>query len=333
MYIIAEIGQAHEGSLGIAHSYIDALADTGVDAVKFQTHIADAESSIYEPFRKKFSYEDKMRIDYWRRMEFTYEQWKDLKKHCEDMGMEFVSSPFSNAAVNLLEKLGVKRYKVGSGEVANFLMLDKIARTGKPILLSSGLSSFGELDKVFSFLDDFENDLSVLQCTTAYPTKPEEWGLNIIQDLKTRYGVPVGFSDHSGDIFACMGATALGAEILEFHVVFDKRMFGPDSKASLTIDEVHTLVRGVRMLEKSLENPSEKKIEPSTENLKNIFEKSLAVNRDISKNEIIHFTDLEAKKPKFHGIEASKYQEVVGKKVNRNLKKWDFLKFEYLENS
>lgn len=333
MYIIAEIGQAHEGSLGIAHSYIDALADTGVNAVKFQTHIADAESSIHEPFRKKFSYEDKKRQDYWRRMEFTFEQWQGLKSHCEENGMEFLSSPFSNAAVDLLEKLDVKRYKIGSGEVTNFLMLEKIARTGKPIILSSGLSSYRELDDVFSFLGNFENELSILQCTTAYPTKPEEWGLNVIRNLKERYNAPVGFSDHSGDIFACLGATALGAELLEFHVVFDKRMFGPDAKASLTIDEASTLVRGVKMLRKSLTNPVEKEVDSSMKELKNIFEKSLAVNRDISKNEVISFSDLEAKKPKSYGIDASKYQNVIGKKVTRDLKKWDFLKFEYLENS
>jgi N-acetylneuraminate synthase len=333
MLIIVEIGQAHEGSLGIAHSYIDALADTGVDAVKFQTHIAEAESSIQEPFRKKFSYEDERRIDYWQRMEFTVEQWRGLKDHCEAREMEFISSPFSNAAVDLLEELGVNRYKIGSGEVTNFLMLEKIAKTGKPILLSSGMSSYHELDDVLSFLNNFENEISILQCTTAYPTKPEEWGLNVIQELKNRYNIPVGFSDHSGDIFACLSAASLGADILEFHAVFDKRMFGPDSKASLTIDEIGTLVRGVRMVTKSLNDPIEKNDNHSFKQLKDIFGKSLAVNRDIKKDEIISFDDLESKKPKNIGIDASKYQDVIGKKVNRDLKKWDFLKFEHLENT
>src|SRR6476620_1801526 len=128
--IIAEIAQAHEGSLGIAHSYIDALKPTGVNVVKFQTHIAAAESSAFEPFRVKFSFEDETRYDYWKRMEFTPEQWAGLKKHCEDCGLEFISSPFSNAAVDLLESLNVKRYKIGSGEVTNRLMMEKIAKTG-----------------------------------------------------------------------------------------------------------------------------------------------------------------------------------------------------------
>src|SRR6056297_1659916 len=229
MQLIAEIAQAHDGSLGIAHSYIDALADSGVDAVKFQTHIAEAESSMHEPFRTKFSYEDKNRYDYWKRMEFTLEQWEGLKKHCEEKNVEFLSSPFSISAVELLEKIGVKRYKIGSGEINNFLLLRKIAKTGKPIILSSGMSSFSELDKTLEFLQKFDNSLSILQCTTAYPTTPEQWGLNVITELKKRYEMPVGFSDHSGDIYACLAATALGAEILEFHVVFDKRMFGPDA--------------------------------------------------------------------------------------------------------
>ena len=133
VFIIAEIGQAHEGSLGILHSYIDALEDTGVDAIKFQTHIAEAESSEYEPFRVKFSYEDATRYEYWKRMEFTLEQWKGIKKHCDEVGLEFISSPFSNMAVDWLEELGVQKYKIGSGEVNNYLMLEKIAKTGKDI--------------------------------------------------------------------------------------------------------------------------------------------------------------------------------------------------------
>ncbi|MBA2561832.1 MAG: N-acetylneuraminate synthase family protein, partial [Chitinophagaceae bacterium] len=145
-YIIAEIGQAHEGSLGIAHSYIDALAETGIDAIKFQTHIAEAESSIYEPFRIKFSYEDNSRVEYWKRMEFTKDQWKGLKQHCEERGLEFLSSPFSNAAVALLEGLGINKFKIGSGEVNNFLLLNQVANTGKDIILSSGMSNYEELD-------------------------------------------------------------------------------------------------------------------------------------------------------------------------------------------
>lgn len=330
MQLIAEIAQAHDGSLGIAHSYIDVLADSGVDAIKFQTHIAEAESSNYEPFRTNFSYEDKTRYDYWKRMEFTPDQWAGLKKHCDDKNIEFLSSPFSNAAVDLLEDIGVKRYKIGSGEINNFLLLRKIAETGKPIILSSGMSSFSELDQTMKFLQEFDNHLSILQCTTAYPTKPEQWGLNVLTELKKRYGLPVGFSDHSGDIYACLAATALGAEILEFHAVFDKRMFGPDAKASLSIDEVKRLVRGVREIRLSLSHEIDKNQNRQFEDLKNIFEKSLAVNKELKKGSILQFSDLEAKKPKGHGIDASEYDNVIGKKITKDLKKWEFLNYNHL---
>ena len=195
-FIIAEIAQAHEGSLGIAHSYIDALANTGVNAVKFQTHIADAESSEHENFRINFSYEDVTRFDYWKRMEFTIEQWDGLKKHCDDLGLEFISSPFSCAAVDLLEKIGVNKYKIGSGETSNFLMLQKIAETGKDILLSSGMSSFSEIDETLNFLKPFKNNIALFQCTTEYPTSPDTWGLNVITEMKSKYQLPIGFSDH-----------------------------------------------------------------------------------------------------------------------------------------
>ena len=131
MFLIGEIGQAHEGSLGMALSYIDALADAGVDAVKFQVHNAEAESSKFEPFRINFSKQDNTRFDYWKRMEFSPEQWKILKERCDEREVEFLASPFSNAAVDLLEELDVRRYKIGSGEVSNFLLLEKIAKTAR----------------------------------------------------------------------------------------------------------------------------------------------------------------------------------------------------------
>ena len=298
IYTIAEIAQAHEGSLGILHSYIDALAQSGVDAVKFQTHIAHAESSEYEPFRVKFSYEDATRYDYWKRMEFTPPQWREIKTHCDEAGVDFISSPFSNAAVDLLEDVGVQAYKIGSGEVNNLLMLEKIARTGKPVILSSGMSSFAELDETVAFLRDRNVDFSILQCTTAYPTEPEEWGLNVIGELKERYDVPVGFSDHSGDIFACLAAAACGAEILEFHAVFDRRMFGPDAKASLTIDEIARLVEGTRQIATAHAHPVDKNDNRRFGELKSIFEKSLAVNKDLPAGHILTFDDLEAKNQK-----------------------------------
>lgn len=317
--------------MGIAHSYIDALAKTGVDAVKFQVHIAEAESSEFEPFRVKFSTQDKTRYDYWKRMEFSLEQWQELKSHCEEAGVEFMASPFSNAAVELLEKLEVKRYKIGSGEIPNFLMLEKIAATGKPVILSSGMSSFEELDRTVRFLQKKNVKYSILQCTTAYPTQPLNYGLNVIQELKQRYAVPVGYSDHSAKIETCIAASALGAEILEFHAVFSRNMFGPDASSSLEIDEIKQLVSAVKNLEQAQQHPINKEDNSAFSELKNIFEKSLSVNKSLPAGHVITFEDLESKKPKGYGIDASKFQEVIGKKLVGGMEKWDFLNVDDLE--
>jgi len=329
-FIIAEIGQAHEGSLGILHSYIDAVATTGVDAIKFQTHIAEAESSIHEPFRVKFSYEDDTRMDYWRRMEFSPNQWAGIKEHCEQVGLEFMSSPFSCAAVDLLNDLGMEKFKVGSGEVNNFLLLEKLKQTGKEILLSSGMSSFYELDKSIEFLSPVKERISLFQCTTSYPTPAERVGLNIIQEMKDRYNLPIGLSDHSGTIYPCLAASALGAELLEVHVTFDKSMFGPDSTSSLTIGELKQLVDGVRFNDTSLNKKIDKNDLTQYESLKLIFEKSLCINKDLPKGHILSFEDLESKKPAKYGIPCNEYKSVVGKALGRNIKKYDFLNSEDL---
>lgn len=330
-YLIAEIAQAHEGSLGILHSYIDAVSKTGVQAIKFQMHIAEAESSVHEPFRVKFSREDDTRFDYWKRMQFSLNQWKGIKTHCDEVSLDFICSPFSNLAVDWLEEIGVKIYKIGSGEVNNLLLLEKICATGKPIIISSGMSSFEELDKTVNFLKSKNAQFSILQCTTAYPTKPEQFGLNVIKELKDRYDVPIGFSDHSAKVATGIAAVALGAEILEFHVVFHRDIFGPDAIASLTIEETKLLVESVHEIQLSMDNPIDKNNNNQFKELKSIFEKSLAVNKDLPINHVITFDDLESKKPKGYGISATDFRKVIGKKLNKQKSQWDFLNEEDLE--
>lgn len=324
MLTIAEIGQAHNGSFEKLCEYIDAVAETGVSAIKFQTHIAEAESSIHEPFRVKFS-DDATRYDYWKRMEFTQEQWIEIGERCKSHGLIFISSPFSNKAVDVLEKAGVAQYKIGSGEVNNFLLLKKVIETEKPIIISSGMSSIEELDATVSFLKQHHANFSILQCTTSYPTKPQDFGLNVIQELKERYQVTVGFSDHSAEIPTGIAAVALGAEILEFHVVFSKDDFGPDVSSSLTMEETTALVKGVRSISEALIQPINKFDNTAFTDLKNIFEKSLAVNKDLIAGHILSFDDLEGKKPKGYGLDASKFESVIGKSLSRELKQWDFL--------
>jgi N-acetylneuraminate synthase len=323
--VVAEIAQAHDGSLGTAHAYIDALAGTGVDTVKFQVHIAAAESSVHEPFRVQFSFEDETRYAYWQRMEFTPEQWAGLKLHCEQHGLEFLASPFSIAAVELLERLGVARYKIGSGETSNLLMLDRIARTGKPIILSSGLSTFDDLDRTIAFLRPHRNALTLLQCTTSYPTAPAQVGLNVLAELRGRYGLPVGLSDHSGTIHPGLAAVALGARMLEFHAVFDRRAFGPDATSSLQIDEIRQLVEGVRAISTALAHPIDKSTLAVAPELLTMFGKSLSVNRDLAAGSVLELAHLESRKPGDRGISAQDFRDVVGRKLARALQDGDFL--------
>ena len=329
--IIAEIGLSHDGSLGTAHSYIDALANSGTDAIKFQTHIADAESSDFEPFRVNFSKQDKTRQQYWKRTEFTIEQWMGLKKHCEDLNIEFISTPSSISAVELLEKLNVARFKVGSGDTSNLLLLKRLGKTRKPILLSSGMSSFEELETSIVFLRKFGNPLTIMQCTSKYPTGPKDWGLNVIQELKNRFELPVGFSDHSGTIYASLAAAVMGAEVFEFHVVFDKRQFGPDVSSSITIDQVKILTEGIKAIQTAMNNPLNKNNISQCEDLKKMFGKSLSVNKNKKAGEIIKFEDLESKKPSEYGISAIEFEKVIGKTLNKNLAKWSFLNWEDLD--
>ena len=329
--IIAEIGQAHDGSLGIAHSYIDSLKGTGVSSIKFQVHIAEAESSKNEKFRKKFSYEDKTRFDYWKRIEFNKNQWAELKKHCEYNGFEFIASTFSMAGIDLLKDIGLKTFKIASGEVNNYLMIDKLINLKKEIILSSGLSSYSELDLVIKKINKSKIQLSILQCTSEYPTSPKNIGLNIIDEMKKKYkNNLIGFSDHSGNKNTMLAATALGADLIEFHVTFDKKMFGPDSTSSIEINEIANFVDSIKFIRECINNPINKNNTINPNVRKNFF-KSLAVNKNINKGEIISIDDLETKKPSNMGMNTILYKKILNKKINCNLKSGDFIKNKYFK--
>lgn len=330
--IIAEIGQAHDGSLGILHSYIDALSKIGVNTVKFQMHIAEYESSVYEKFRKKFSYVDQTRFDYWKRMSFSFEQWEEIYLHCEENDIEFLCSPFSIKAIDLLEKLDVKRYKIASGEVTNSLMLTILGQTKKPILISSGMSSFKELDHAFELLSNTGNKISIFHCTTAYPTPVEKIGINNILKLKSRYKVPIGLSDHSGSIYPALNAVALGAELIETHITFHKQIFGPDSSSSLDFDQLQQLLEGVRYIDKLTSNPTDKDmLSEEFSGLKTLFGKSLSAKKNINVGEIISIEVLETTKPGNKGISAQHFREVIGKKANKSINKHSFINHSDLD--
>lgn len=332
--IVAEIGQAHDGSLGILYSLVDAAIDCGVDAVKFQMHIAESESSEHEQFRVAFSPNDNSRFDYWKRMEFTESQWAQIKAHVEARGVEFLCTPFSCEAVDRLERLGVKRYKVGSGEVSDHLLLSRIAKTGKPVILSSGMSDYSELDTALHILrQQGVSDLSLMQCTTRYPTPPEQAGLNVLDEFTQRYDLAIGYSDHSGDIYMPLAAVARGAKIVECHLTFDKAMFGPDAKSSLTPSQLKTLVEGIRQLDLARKYPVDKNDLSDLKAVKQVFGKSLAVNKALAEGHRIEFDDLETKKPGGIGLPVNDFQSVIGKRLTRAIEAQAFLTQEHIETT
>ena len=318
--IIAEVAQAHDGSLGAAQAYVDAAAKAGADVVKFQTHIAAAESTPHEPWRVRFSPRDETRYEYWKRMEFTEEEWLGLRKHALKAGVDFLSSPFSVEALELLERVGVMGWKVASGEVGNLPMLNRMAATGLPVFLSTGMSPLGEIDEAVALLREREvAQITVMQCTSAYPTPPERLGLNLLPFFRERYGCPVGLSDHSGTIWPSLAAVTLGADVVEVHVTFSRDGFGPDVPASVTLDELKQLVEGVRYLERARAHPVDKDAAASELTpMRQLFMKSVVARRPLSASTVLAREDLTVKKPGT-GIQAERLGALVGRRLARDV--------------
>ncbi|WP_135553126.1 N-acetylneuraminate synthase family protein [Paenibacillus cymbidii] len=317
--LVAEVAQAHDGSLGTAHAFIDAIADAGADAVKFQTHIAEEESTPDEPWRVAFSRQDKTRFEYWKRMEFSESQWAGLADHARERGLLFFSSPFSVAAVELLERLEVPCWKIASGEVANAPLIDRIAATGKPALLSAGLCTLEELDDCTGRLRRAGSEWLVLQCTTSYPCPPERIGLNLLSFYRDRYGCPVGLSDHSGTIFPGIAAAMLGAAMVEVHVTMSPRAFGPDVSSSLTFEQLGELKQGIDFVRRMAASPLDKEREAQlAAPLRELFGRSLVARRALAAGTVLDAGMIAAKKPG-GGMPARQLERLVGMELLRPL--------------
>ena len=314
--IIAEVGSVHDGSLGNAKKLVEAAATCGVDTVKFQTHIAEAETLPDAPTPPYFKGEP--RFDYFKRTSFSLEKWRELKQHCDANKVEFLSSPFSIEAVELLEQVGVKTYKIPSGEVTNLPLLEAVAQTGKPVLLSSGMSSWQELDTAVETIRRKHEQIVVMQCTSEYPCPYEEVGLNVILEMKERYGLPVGLSDHTLTPYACFAAAALGAQVLEKHFTFSRLMYGSDAPHSLEPHEFAGMVQGVRAIETILQSAVDKSDASRFKEMKLIFEKSLVSLSDITAGAVLTPDVVGIKKPGT-GIPAARFNEVIGKKAARDI--------------
>ncbi len=327
--VIAEIAQAHDGSLGQAHAYIDCAAQAGADAVKFQTHIAAAESTAAEPWRLKFSKQDASRFDYWKRMEFSAEQWAGLKAHAEDKKLAFLSSPFSREAVELLRRLGLPAWKVASGELTNLPMIRDMARDGWPMMLSTGMSPMPEIEDAVAVVRSANAPFAIFQCTTQYPSPPEAIGLNVLDELRARFGCAVGLSDHSGTIYPALAAAAAHrVEIIEVHLAMSQEMFGPDTQASVTPSELKTICEGVRFIEKMRAAPVNKaEIGAELAAMRGIFFKSVVAARDLPAGTVLAREHLGLKKPA-NGIPAAQMDSIIGKTLTRAVSRDTPLKLE-----
>jgi N,N'-diacetyllegionaminate synthase len=297
-FLIAEVAQAHDGSLGFAHAFIEIAAQAGFDAVKFQTHIAAAESTRDEPFRLAFSYEDVSRFDYWRRMEFTASQWQGLFEHARERDLIFLSSCFSIDAVKLMRQIGMPAWKVGSGELQSDTLLDAMALDRKPVLLSTGMNGFRAIERQVARLAAANVPVGVFQCTTKYPATFDQVGLNAIATLHERLRCPVGLSDHSGSIWPSVAAMALGAPLIEVHVAMHKSQFGPDTAASLDPYQLAQVAEARNAVSQMLSNPVDKDAaEQEMASLRQLFGRSLALKESLPAGTVLRREHLTMKKP------------------------------------
>ncbi len=313
--IIAEIGSVHDGSFGNAMKLIGLAKECGADAVKFQTHIAEAETIRNAPQPPYFTGEP--RFEYFKRTGFSLPQWKALKAHADKLKIEFMSSPFSLEAVQLLEKVGMKRYKIPSGEITNIPMLRRIAKTKKQVILSSGMSSFSELDDAVKTIRKEHSDIVILQCTSEYPCPYGQVGLNVLEEMKKWYKCPVGLSDHTLTTYAPLAAVTLGASVIEKHLTFSRTMYGSDAKHSLEPAEFTDMVNGIRAIEEMLVSKVVKDAK-NMRQMKQIFEKSVVSVCAIKKGTVITDAMIAVKKPGT-GIPARKFEDVIGRKAKRDI--------------
>lgn len=319
--IIAEIGSVHDGSLGQAKNLITEAARCGADAVKTQTHIADEETLINAPSPKYFNSED--RYNYFKRTAFNYKQMKELFFFSKKIGIHFFSSPFSIAAVELLEKVGVNFYKVASGEVTNLPLLERIKKTNKTVFLSSGMSSWMEIQNAYSVLKSKKNKVIVMQCTSRYPCEVEKVGLNIIKKMKNKFNY-VGFSDHTLSSTAAIGSVFCGVDVIEKHFTLSKKMYGSDAKYAMEPDEFLNYCKAIREAKKIYETKLDKIITHDLKKMRYIFQKSICFSKDLKKNHKIKFEDLAFKKPG-NGVSPSEYKFFIKKKLTKDCYKNQFL--------
>lgn len=330
-YLIAEIAQAHDGSLGYAHSFIDLAKSVGADAVKFQCHIANEETTNQDKFRKKFSYKDESRFEYWKRMEFTLDEWIGLKKHADKNGLDFICSVFSKQAILMMQKINLKIWKIASGEIFDKEIITDIARQKGFIILSTGMINSSKIPEFIKIIEKINKNIAVLYCRSIYPTPLDKVYLNNFNFLKNKIKqFPVGLSDHSGNQYVPIAGISLGAKILEMHLCFDKLQFGPDTSSSLDPKQFIQVFNANKVIHQLLTSNNNLDKDKNILKISKLFKKSLSLNKDLPKGHILQNQDLVLKKPST-GISPKLKKNIVGKKLKNNVSKNNLLKISDLE--
>ena len=320
IFIIAEAGVNHNGDIEIAQKLVDAAVASGADAVKFQTFKAETlvcKNAKKAEYQMKTTDKDESQFAMLKRLELTPDMHEKLMEYCEQKKIMFLSTPFDIESLHYLVDCGIALLKLPSGEITNYPLLREAARTGKKIILSSGMSTLDEVRNAMEVLQ--ENgcpDLTVLHCNTEYPTPYKDVNLKAMCTMKEALKVPVGYSDHTPGIEVAVAAAALGAEVIEKHFTLDRNMEGPDHKASLEPDELAEMVRAIRNIELAM---GDGKKEPSDSEKKNIAiaRKSIVARCDIRAGEIFTEENLTAKRPG-DGISPMQWNQVLNSEARRD---------------
>jgi N,N'-diacetyllegionaminate synthase len=327
LYIIAEVGSVHDGSFGNACKLIHLAAKCGANAVKFQTHFGELES-LKNASRPAF-FKEEDRISYFNRTMFSFSEYKKFILIAKKNKIDFLSSPFSIEAVDFLESLKIKAYKIPSGELTNHPLLERVARTGKKVFLSTGMAKRDEIDNAVKILKK-SRELIIMQCTSIYPCPLDKVGLNVIGEIRKKYKTKVGFSDHTTDSVAAIGAVFFGASVIEKHITFSKHMYGSDAKNSMEPKEFKIFCDNIKKASFIYNNPIKKDSFFNFVNIKKIFEKSIVSKINLSKGTKIKMHHLSFKKPG-DGISSSKYKQVLGLRLKKDIKKDTKLLFKILK--
>lgn len=296
--IVIEVGQAHEGSEALAHAYIESVARAGADAIKFQLHFAEDESSLDEDFRLRPRYGRETRFNYWRRHEFSREVVEDLIAHSRELRLLVGFSTFSLRGLEELSYLDFDFLKIGSAESIQNWFLLRARELERPVVLSTGMSNLQEIEYAVGCLANKHGDLVLLQCTSSYPTTLEQVGLNLMKEFAQRFALPVGLSDHSGSLVAPMAAVARGAAMVEVHGTFSKLTQGPDASSSLDFSEISQLCNFRNDLGFIDGNPVDKDVHAAgMVDMRRKFGRSLATRVDLEPGQSVRSEDLYFAKP------------------------------------